>query len=311
MKKDSTHLNSETQESDLPLSRQRRDFLTRSGLVGAVAAVSPMLLSSSKSQASLFSSNAFISEVFNAITLDTFAGVSASVIPGNDWHSISQQQFTLNKGAVAANTQQFLLENLDNYLPWPQDIAAPILSALASAYSEAAGPVPFSLALALKPVETLILNKLDGYMDKLIAGEETVPLAHVFSLILNITATMVNPLALRGSHLSPFSRLSFSEKMEVFKRLETGEPDIAQLISINLTAQQSALLPSLMNTFARNLIQLSAFGAMSEWHALDSTTRTLNVRPIGWEISNYLPQGNVEGWDDFLGYYQNRSSIDA
>ncbi len=300
MKKDSTHLKSRIQESDLPLSRQRRDFLTRSGLVGAVAAVSPMLLSSSKSQASLFSSNAFISEVFNAITLDTFAGVSAAVIPGNDWHSISQQQFTLNNGAVAANTQQFLLENLDNYLPWPQELAAPILSALASAYSQAAGPIPFSLALALKPVETLILNKLDEYMDKLIAGEETVPLAHVFSLILN-----------RGSHLSPFSRLSFSEKMEVFKRLETGEPDITHLISINLTPEQSALLPGLMNTFARNLIQLSAFGAMSEWHALDSSTRTLNVRPVGWEISNYLPQGNVEGWDDFLGYYQNRSSIDA
>ncbi len=309
MKKDDTQ--SETLESGLPLSRHRRDFLTRSGLVGAVAAVSPMLLSSSKSQASLFSSNDFISEVFNAITLDTFAGVSASVIPGNDWHSISQQQFTLNKGAVAANTQQYLLENLDNYLPWPQDIAAPILSALASAYSQAAGPIPFALALALKPVETLILNKLDKYMDKLIAGEETVPLAHVFSLILNITATMVNPLALRGSHLSPFSRLSFSEKMEVFKRLETGEPDISQLISINLTPEQAAVLPNLMATFARNLIQLTAFGAMSEWHALDGATRTLNFQPVGWENSNYLPDGNVEGWDEFLGYYQDRSSIDA
>ena len=302
---------SQAQENGLPLSRHRRDFLTRSGLVGAVAAVSPLLLSSSKSQASLFSSNAFISEVFNAITLDTFAGVSASVIPGNDWHSISQQQFTLDKGAVAANTQQYLLENLDNYLPWPQDIAAPILSALASAYSQAAGPIPFSLALVLKPVETLILNKLDEYMDKLIAGEETVPLAHVFSLILNITATMVNPLALRGSHISPFSRLNFSEKMEVFKRLETGEPDIGQIISSNLTPEQAAVLPNLMATFARNLIQLTAFGAMSEWHALDGATRTLNFQPVGWEISNYLPDGNVEGWDEFLGYYQDRSSIDA
>ena len=96
-----------------------------------------------------------------------------------------------------------------------------------------------------------------------------------------------------------------------FKRLETGEPDLTQTISLNLTSAQSGLLPGLMSTFARTLIQLTAFGALSEWHALDQTTRELTVRPIGWDLTNYLPNGNVEGWDELLGYYQDRSQIDA
>ncbi len=311
MKKTSTPVDSQAKASEEPQSNPRRDFLARSGLMGAVAAISPMLLASSKSEASLLLSESLISEVFNAMTLDTFAGVSAFVLPGNDWHSISQGHFNLKKGATAANTQQFLLDNLDNYLPWPKDIAGPILSEIARAFSNAAKPIPFALAWVLKPLETLILNKLDEYMDRLIDGSETIPLGHVFSLILNVTATLVNPLAIGGSHLAPFSRLNFSEKAEVFKRLETGQPDLSELISLNLSQEQSEMLPTLMATFSRTLIQLTAFGGLSEWHALDQTTRTLNTRPIGWDLTQYLPNGSVEGWDDFLGYYQDRSQVDA
>lgn len=311
MRKNSPPNDSQLNEDEAPLSNPRRDFLARSGLMGAVAAISPMLLASSKSEASLLLSDSVIRDVFNAMTLDTFAGVSAFVLPGNDWHSISQGHFNLKKGAKAANTQQFLLDNLDNYLPWPKDIAGPILSEVARAFSNAAKPIPFGLALVLKPLETLILNKLDEYMDRLIDGSQTVPLGHVFSLILNVTATLVNPLAIGGSHLAPFSRLSFSEKAEVFKRLETGEPGLSELISLNLNEAQSEMFPTLMATFSRTLIQLTAFGALSEWHALDQTTRELTVRPIGWDLTQYLPNGNVEGWDDFLGYYQDRSQVDA
>ena len=310
MKKNSTSKDSLSPEESEPQSNPRRDFLARSGLMGAVAAISPMLLASSKSEASLLS-DSLINKVFDAMTLDTFSGVSAFVIPGNDWHSISQGHFNLKVGAEAANTPQFLLENLDNYLPWPKDIAGPILSEIARAFSNSAKPIPFALALVLKPIETLILNKLDEYMDRLIEGSETIPLAHVFSLLLNVTATLVNPFAIGGSHLAPFSRLNFQEKAEVFKRLETGQPDLSELISLNLTQQQSDMLPILMATFSRTLIQLTAFGGLSEWHALDQTTRTLNIRPIGWDLTQYLPNGNVEGWDDFLGYYQDRSQIDA
>jgi len=290
--------------------KQRRDFLTRSGIVGAVAAISPMLLASNKTQAGWIS-NSVIKQVLDAVTLDTFKGVTAFVMPGNDWHSITQGEATWGVGGLAANTDQYLLENLDNYLPWPKDIGNSILSALGGALSESAGSIPTSLAILLKPVEVIILNALDKKLDALIGDSEVIPLGHVFSLILNITATIVNPLTINGGHISPFSRLTMSEKAQVFQRLETGQPSISDLIGGKLSAQENAFLPDLMATFIRSLLQLATFGSMSEWHALDKNTKTLNQIPIGWQLSNYLPNGPVEGHDDLLGYWQDRSEIDV
>ncbi len=289
--------------------KQRRDFLTRSGIVGAVAAISPMLLTSSNAQAGWIS-NSIIKQVLDAVTLDTFKGVTSFVVPGNDWHSITQGEATWAVGGLAADTEDYLLENLDNYLPWPKDIGNSILSALGGALSNSAGSIPFSLAILLKPVEVIILNAIDKKIDDLIGDSEVIPLGHVFSLILNITATMVNPLTINGGHISPFARLKFDEKVEVFKRLETGEPSIRDLIGGSLTAQENAFLPDLMSTFIRSLLQLTAFGSLSEWHALDQTTKTLTERPVGWDLTGYLPNGPVEGHDDFIGYYQGRTQID-
>ncbi len=309
MKKKLTEKNFEGEEETSHF-KQRRDFLTRSGIVGAVAAISPMLLASNKSQAGWIS-NSVIKQVLNAVTLDTFKGVSAFVMPGNDWHSVTQGEASWEVGGLASNSEQYLLENLDNYLPWPKDIGNSILSALAGALSDSAGSIPLGVAILLKPVEVTILNAIDKKLDGLIGDSEVIPLGHVFSLILNITATMVNPLTINGGHISAFSRLNMGEKAQVFQRLETGEPSISDLIGDRLSAKENAFLPDLMATFIRSLLQLAAFGSMSEWHALDKNTKTLTQIPIGWQLSNYLPNGPVEGHDDLLGYWQGRSEIDA
>ena len=38
-------------------------------------------------------------------------------------------------------------------------------------------------------------------------------------------------------------------------------------------------------------------------------SRTLRKRPVGWNHTGYQPHGPVEGWDDFIGYYQGRQEV--
>ena len=42
-----------------------------------------------------------------------------------------------------------------------------------------------------------------------------------------------------------------------------------------------------------------------------AASERLRARPVGWELSDYPPSQPVEGWDEFLGYYQGRTSADA
>ena len=57
------------------------------------------------------------------------------------------------------------------------------------------------------------------------------------------------------------------------------------------------------------LLEFSAFGAYSEFGVFDPATRRLTGRPVGWQIASYQPNGVVDGWDDFKGYYQGRTEV--
>jgi hypothetical protein len=41
----------------------------------------------------------------------------------------------------------------------------------------------------------------------------------------------------------------------------------------------------------------------------DPATRTLSGRPVGWQLTGYVPNGVVDGWDDFQGYFQDRVQV--
>ena len=45
----------------------------------------------------------------------------------------------------------------------------------------------------------------------------------------------------------------------------------------------------------------------------DRATDTITRRPVGWQLSGYLPGEDrpVDGWDEMIGYYQGRTSADA
>ena len=151
-----------------------------------------------------------------------------------------------------------------------------------------------------------LADELDKALQLLLAGETTVPLSLLVALLLNFAATLVDPVAINGTFLSPFSRLSFTEKTKAFQLLETEASDVAAAIDGNLTEPVKDSISGLIEFLAGALVEFAAFGSFSEFGVFDATTRTLTATPVGWTLSSYLalaPNNRpVEGWDEFKGY---------
>jgi hypothetical protein len=165
-------------------------------------------------------------------------------------------------------------------------------------YSIAQGETsPTPGALEAGTTDNLILN-LDGFLPNADLGpfnnDGTVPLSGAVAGLLNSTAAEVDPAAAGGPFPSNFSRLSFADKAEVFKRIETtaGDDDASRNIRF-----VGGILPGYI-----------AFLAFGEWQAFDPATRTLRERPVGWNLSQYQPglTAPVEGWPELKGYFEGR-----
>jgi hypothetical protein len=104
----------------------------------------------------------------------------------------------------------------------------------------------------------------------------------------------VDPDAAGGGFPSHFSRLSFANKAEVFRRIEATTRDDDASRNIQFVG---GILPG-----------YTAYLAFGEWHQLDPATRTLKGRPIGWDLSQYMPGRTVpaNGWPELKGYFQGR-----
>lgn len=168
------------------------------------------------------------------------------------------------------------------------------------------GPDPYSVAqgetsstpgaIASRTTDNLILN-LDSFLPNPDLGpfnnNGTVPLSGAVAGMLNTTAAQVDPAA-AGTFPSHFSRLSFAEKVEVFERIEAmaGTDDASRNIRF-----VGGILPG-----------YTAYLAFTEWHQLDPATRTLGGRPVGWDLSRYMPGRTtpVRGWDEMKGYFEGR-----
>jgi hypothetical protein len=150
-----------------------------------------------------------------------------------------------------------------------------------------------------------LMVALDGIVPDGIR-DDTVPLSGAVASAMNSVALQVNPAATSGGFPSPFARLSLAEKAAVWRILEQDTRQRADgkdpLHSLGLLQFLFGVLPALV-----------AFFAFSEIDVFDPATRTLSRRPVAWDHSGYLPGRvePVEGWDDFLGYYQNRREVEA
>jgi hypothetical protein len=135
-----------------------------------------------------------------------------------------------------------------------------------------------------------LIESLDGYLPQPdppgAANDDTVPLSSGVATLLNAVALQVNPLASAGLFLSPFARLRFSDKGEVFRRLEAL--DLGDAIA----PQPFTAASGNLRFIAGALLEFAAFGTYTE--------RT----PVGWGLSGY--PGVADGWDDFRGYWGGR-----
>jgi hypothetical protein len=107
--------------------------------------------------------------------------------------------------------------------------------------------------------------------------------------LLNGFALQVNPAAANGQFASPFARLRFAEKIEVFRRFES-ETEGSELRFVSGI-----------------LVGAVGFLSHTEWGAYDFERRRLTSVPVGWRTSHY--DGVAEGRAELKGYYQGRKHV--
>jgi hypothetical protein len=141
--------------------------------------------------------------------------------------------------------------------------------------------------VAANVVKTFISN-LDQFVPAGTAtsGDRAIPASSGVASLLNSYATQVNPAAAGGAFPSAFSRLSFAEKAEAFKRFEAD----------------AASADTELRFVAGILPGFAAFLAFSEAGVFDPATRGVTQRAVGWDVSSF--GGPAEGHREHLGYWK-------
>lgn len=286
----------------------RRAFLARMGVLGAAAAVPALAAPSAAAPPTVLSPLVdLLRPVLAELARDTLRGLVVMVCPGPDAYSRAQGTPREEPGALEARGDDFMIAALDGFVPFPDQLATPLAAALATAVDDIGLPLPPGLLPPLfPPVWTL-----DQVLQELLENDETLPLSLVVALLLNVVATQVNPLALNGPFLSPFARLTLAEKASAFELLEGPDADLVALLDAGLPEPLRSSISGLLRFLAGALLEFSAFGSYNEWGAYDASARTVTERPVGWELSGYQPDGVVDGWADFIGYYEGRTEVEA
>lgn len=162
--------------------------------------------------------------ILGELVRDTLNGLSVFAFPGPDAYSQAQGTPQAKSGGMEAKTTGFLLESLDNFVPFPDEIARPIAQALATGLDASGIALP---GLDMLPSEAATL---DEALRLLLENDATVPLSLAVAGLLNLLATQVNPAAVSGVFLAPFARLSYSEKARAFALLEGADADLVTLL---------------------------------------------------------------------------------
>jgi hypothetical protein len=157
------------------------------------------------------------------------------------------------------------------------------------------GPDPYSVAQGQSTPEPggieagttdLLIELLDRFVD---LRTTNLPSSGGVAQLLNGYALQVNPGAAGGAFASPFARLKFDEKVEVFRRFEQ-ETEGSELRFVSGI-----------------LIGAVAFLAFTEGGVLNRDTRELTKTPVGWTLSQY--DGVAEGRRELVGYWKGRRKV--
>jgi hypothetical protein len=184
---------------------------------------------------------------------------------------------------------------LDQALAQSIDLTTDTLNGLAAfvlpgddPYSVAQGEShPGPGAIAARTVPALI-DALDAYVPAttVVAGDRSLPASGGVATLLNDYALQVDPAATGGGFASPFARLTFAEKADVFRRFES-DPALADT-EVRFVA---GILPG-----------FAAFLAFSEVGVYDRAQRALAGRAVGWDIAGYADP--AEGRRELRGYWK-------
>ena len=284
----------------------RRSFLARVGLLGAVVGAGSLLPRSAFAQGDpLDDLVSRLNPVLRELGRDTWNGLSSFVVPGPDAYSSAQGTPREEPGGMEAKLPDFLIAALDDFVPFPQEIARPIASAVATGLSDSGVELPLGLG-ELLPGE---VARLDEALKKLVATDATIPLSVSVAMLLNLLATQVNPASAQGPFLSPFARLSFEDKAKAFELLERTDSDLVGLLDSNFPEPVKGSVSGLMKFVGGALLEFSAFGGYSEFAVFDADSKTLTETPVGWTLSGFSPPEGQNGYADFIGYYQGRQEV--
>jgi hypothetical protein len=293
-----------------PLSVSRRQFLVRTGVVGAgaYALLSPSLAWATDPLQLIL--DRIAGPALETLSRDTFAGLVAFQVPGPDKYSQAQGVTDTRPGGIAADAQDLLLKDVDYFLPVPDSYAHALAATFTTAVSDI--PIPVPILRRFGALGERLTWHMDDALRTLLTNDATVPVSLPIALMLNFLATQVDPTSITGPFpSSPFANLSFAQKGAAFQLLEQGDSDLVAVLDSGAPEPFKGSASGLMKFVGGALLEFGAFLSYVEWQKLDVATRTLSGRPVGWNLSNYMPgmTTSADGWDEFKGYFQGRQSV--
>lgn len=155
------------------------------------------------------------------------------------------------------------------------------------AYSKAQGQGSKTPGAIAAKTTGAVIELLDRFVGT--SAGPNLPSSSGVAQLLNGYALQVNPAATGGAFASPFSRLKFADKIEVFRRFES-ETEGSELRFVSGI-----------------LIGAVGFLSHTEWGVFDFKAQRLTGVPVGWRTSHYA--GIAEGRNELKGYFQGRRAV--
>jgi hypothetical protein len=297
--------------------QSRRAFLARIGVLGASTLLLPSCMmapdGTGAAASELLGLGALVDllrPVLAQLSRDTLNGFVAFSVPGRDDYSSAQGTPRAEPGGIEAGGTDFLIDNIDRFLPLPDEVVQPAAAALVTALRDLPLPIDGGLLGGILVPDVVTIRLVESAVRFILENDSATPLSLPVALLLNYVATVANPASLHGAFLSPFARLSFADKARAMEMLESSQSQLVALLDAQLPQPLKASVSGLLEFLGGALHEFAAFGSFGESQKFDRRTRTLSGRPIGWQLTGFLPDGQPgDGWDDLLGYYQDRREV--
>ena len=287
----------------------RRSFLWRTGSLGAAASVA-LYPSIAKAAGVL---DPVIDEIaapaLKILARDTIAGLVAFEVPGSDRYSQAQGVTSPTPGGIDARGDELFLIDLDDFLPFPDSYTHALAASFTTSVSDI--PIPLDLLGPLAKLGEQFAAQMDDALRSLTQSDAAVPLSLVIALMLNFLATQVNPASIAGPiPTSPFANLSFKDKAAAMEALEATDSNLLATLDSNAPEPLKESLSGLLKFVGGALQEFGTYLSYGEWGVYDPATKTISSRPVGWDLTGYMPGRTTpaDGWDEFLGYFQGRQS---